>query len=109
MIDGRNFFDQPVRNNLGIYGSIQKIVIGQGDDYTTSCLLDYNYFKSYCKMIAIDFSEQQALDADPKAIQQNNFTGNLARNPVAYTTMFFIIEEGKGTALEFSPGTVKVF
>ena len=59
-------------------------------------------------MIAIDLSKQQALDADPKAIQQINFTGNLARNPIANTTMFFIIEEAKETVLDFSRGTVAV-
>ena len=41
------------------------------------CLLDYNYFDNYCKMIAIDVREKQAFDADPKAIQQINFTANL--------------------------------
>ena len=55
----------------------QKIATGQRDDYKTGCLLDYNYFKNHYKMTAIDLSKQQALDADPKAIQQINFTGNL--------------------------------
>ena len=59
-------------------------------------------------MIAIDLSKQQALDADPKAMQQVNFTGNLARNPIANRAMFFIIEETKETALDFSRGTVAV-
>ena len=89
MIDGQNFFDQPVKNNLRTYDNIRKIGNGQGDDYTTSCLVDYNYFKEYCKMIAIDLSKQQALDADPKATQQINFAGNLARDPIANTTIFF--------------------
>ena len=57
-------------------------------------------------MIAIDLSKQQALDADPKAIQQDNFTANLDRND--NTAMLFIIEEGKETVFEFSQGTVKV-
>ena len=57
-------------------------------------------------MIAIDLSKQQALDADPKAIQQINFTGNLDR--AAGATMFFIIEKGKEIVLNFSQGTVKV-
>ena len=57
-------------------------------------------------MIAIDLSKQQALDADPRAIQQINFTANLDRDK--NTTMFFIIEEAKETVLEFSQGTVKV-
>ena len=70
MIYGNIFFNQPVRNNLITNDSIHKIATGQGDDYTTGCLLDYSYFKNYYKMIAIDVSKQQALDADPKAIQQ---------------------------------------
>ena len=57
-------------------------------------------------MIAIDLSKQQALDADPRAIQQINFTANLDRDK--NTTMFFIIEEAKETVLEFSQGTLKV-
>ena len=79
MIDGRNFFDQPVKNNLITY-NIQKIATGQGDDCTTGCLLDCNCFNNYYKMIAIDLSKQQPLDTDPKPIQQINFTANLDRN-----------------------------
>ena len=106
MIDEKNFFDQPVKNDKVTYENIRKIAIGQGDDYTTGCLLDYTYFKKYYKMIAIDLSKQQALDADPRAIQQINFTANLDR--AGNTTMFFIIEEAKETVLDFSQGTVKV-
>ena len=70
MIDGQNFFDQdqPVKNDLRTYDNIQKIPTGQGDEYTTGCLLDFPYFKKY-KIIVIDTRKQQALDADPKAIQ----------------------------------------
>ena len=70
MIDGQNFFDQdqPVKNDLRTYDNIQKIPTGQGDEYTTGCLLDFLYFKKY-KIIVIDTRKQQALDADPKAIQ----------------------------------------
>ena len=71
----------------------------------TGCLLDYNYYKKYYKMIAIDLSKQQALDADPKAIQQISFTGNLAQQ----ATIFSIIEEVKETILDFAQGTLKVF
>ena len=105
MIDGQNFFDQPVGNNLITYDSIQKIAKVQGDDYTVGYLLDYIYFKNYHKMIAIDLSKQQALDADPKTIQLINFTENLERQ----VTIFFIIEKAKETALDFSQGTLKVF
>ena len=75
----KNFFDQPVKNNKITYENIRKIATGQGDDYTTGCLLDYTYFKKYYKMIAVDLRKQQALDADPKTIQQINFTANLGR------------------------------
>ena len=106
MIDGKNFFDQPVKNNKVTYENIRKIATGQGDDYTTGCLLDYIYFKNYYKMIAVDLSKQQALDADPKAIQQINFTANLDR--AGNTRFYFILEEAKETVFEFSQGTVKV-
>ena len=68
MIYGKNFFDQPVKSDERTYDNIQKIATGQGDDYTTACLLNYNYFKDHYKMTAIDLSKQQAFDADPKAI-----------------------------------------
>ena len=89
IIVGRNFFDQPIKNDLKTYDNIRKITTGQGDDYTTGCLLDYTYFKKYYKLIAIYLSKQQKLDADPKAIQQINFTGNLDR--AGASIMFFII------------------
>ena len=57
-------------------------------------------------MIAIDLSTHQALDADPKAIQQINFTANL--NRAGNTRLFFILEEAKETAFEYSQGTAKV-
>ena len=79
MINGENFFDQPIKNNKVIYENIRKIATGQGDDYTTGCLLDYPYFLVTYKMIAVDLSKQEALDADPRAIQEINFTANLDR------------------------------
>ena len=103
MIDGRNFFDQPMAKT---YENIRKIATGQGNDYTTGCLLDYSYFKKNCKRVTIGLSKQQALDADPRAIQQINFTANLDRT--GNTTMFFIIEEAKETIFEFLQRTVKV-
>ena len=70
MIDRKNFFDQPVKTNSKTDDNIQKIAISQGDDCTTGYLQDYNYFNKYYEIIAMDLSKQQALDADPKAIQQ---------------------------------------
>ena len=91
IIDGKNFFDQPVKNDKVIYENIKEIAIGQGNDYTTGCLLNYIYFKKYYKMIAVDLSKQQALNADPKAIQHINFTANLDRT--GNTRSYFILEE----------------
>ena len=106
MIDGKNFFDQPVKNDKVIYENIRKVAIGQGDDYTTGCLLDYIYFKKYYKMIAIDLSKQHVLGADPKAIKQINLTANLDR--AGNMRLYFILEEAKETIFEFSHGTLKV-
>ena len=70
MVDGKNVFDQPVKNDKVTHENIRKITTGQGDDYTTGCLVDYIYFKNFYKMIVVDLSKQQALYADHKAIQQ---------------------------------------
>ena len=56
-IDGKTFFDQPIKDNKVTYESIRKITTGQGDDYTTGCLLDYIYFKNHYKMIVVDLSK----------------------------------------------------
>ena len=108
MIDGRNVFDQPIKNNKVTYENIRKIATCQGDDYTTDGLLDYPYFKDNYKVIAIDLSKQQVLDADPRTIQQINFTANLDReNDDDTTRIYFIHEESKENILDFSQGTVK--
>ena len=104
MVDGKNFFDQSINNDFKTYENIRKIATGKGDDYTTGCLLNYPYFKENFKIIAIDLSKQQSLDADLRAIEQINFTTNL--NRAGNTTMLFIIEEAKETAVAFSQGTV---
>ena len=98
--------DQTIKNNKVTYDNIRKISVGQGDDYTTGCLLDYPYFTNTYKMIPVDLSKQQALDADPRAIQQINFTANLDR--AGNTRVYFILEEAKETILDFSQGTVKI-
>ena len=106
MIDGKNAFDQPIKNDKIPHENIRKIVTGQGDDYTTGSILDYAYFKNHYKMIAIDLSKQQALDADLRAIQQINFRVNLDR--AGNTSIYFILQEAKETVSDFSQGTVKV-
>lgn len=105
MIDSHNFFAKPVKNEI-TYGSIRKITAGKGDFYTTGCMLDYAYFKEYHKLIAIDLSKWQVLNADPKVIQQINLTGNL--ECVRNATISFIIEEVTETILDFAQGIGKV-
>ena len=102
----KNVFDQTVKSDNVTYENITKIATGLGDDYTTGCLLDYTYFKKHYKMILVDLSKQQALDPDPKVIQQINFTVNLDR--VGNTRFYFILEKVKETVFEFSQGNVKV-
>ena len=100
MIDGRNFFNQPVKNDQKTCHYIWKITAGQGDNYTIGCLLDYVYFKKSYKMMLIDLSKKkkkkekrkQELNTSPKTIKQVNITGNLDR--VGIVIMYFIIEEG---------------
>ena len=93
MIDGKNFFDQPINSMGKTYENVRKVAIDQRNDYTTGCLLDYSYYKNHYKMIAIDLSKQQVLGADPREIQQINFTANLDK--AGNTLMFLIIEEAK--------------
>ena len=97
-IDGRNFFDQSINDNIKTYENNRKTATGQRDDYTNVCLLDYPYFKDNYRIIAIDLSKQHVFDVDLRAIQQINFTANLDR--AGNTTMFFVIEENKRNYLE---------
>ena len=89
MIDGRNLFDQPINSVNKTYENIRKIVIGKGDDYLAGCLLDYPYFKENYKMIAVDLSRQNELDADPRAVQQINFRASLDRAGKCNNTLYY--------------------
>ena len=77
LIDGRNFYDQPINDQIKKYDEIRKIATGKGDDYTTGCLLYYQYFKDHYQLIVVDLSKQKELDADPRAVQQIEFYGKL--------------------------------
>ena len=68
LIDGRNFYDQPINDQIKKYDEIRKIATGKGDDYATECLLDYQYFKNHYQLIAVDLSKQKELAADPRTI-----------------------------------------
>ena len=106
MINGENFFDQPIKENKVTYENIRKVAMGKGDNYTTGCLLDYLHSRDNYKMIAVDLSRQEALDPDPGKIQQINFAAKLDR--AGNTGVYFILEESKETKLNFTQGTVQV-
>ena len=103
-IDERSFYDQPINDLIKQYDEVRKKSTGQGDDYTTGCLLDFVYFKNNYRLIAADLSKQKALDADPKAIQQIIFTGKTDNR----IRIYYILEQSKETILQFSIGTTKV-
>ena len=109
-IDGRNFYDRPINNSIKQYDEVRKISTGQGDDYTTGCLLDYSYFKKNYRLIAADLSKQKALDADSRAIQQIIFTGKI-KATVANTriVIFYVLGKSKETILEFSKEQIKYY
>ena len=92
-IDERNFYDQTINDLIKQYDEVRKISTGQGDDYTTGCLLDFAYFKNNYRLIAADLSKQKALDVDSRAIQQIIFTGKI-KTEVANTRViiYYILE-----------------
>ena len=108
-IDGRNFYDQSINDSIKQDDEMRKISTGQGDDYTTGCILDFAYFEKKYRLIAVDLSKQKALDTDSRAIQQIIFTGKI-KATVANTrvVIFYVLEKSKETILEFSKGTTKV-
>ena len=101
-IDGKSFFDMPIKNSEKTYEQITEM--GRNNDYTTGNLLDYEYFSKYYKLIEIDLSKQTELEnSDLK--QQINFIWRLERN----ATIFFIFEKSEETTFEFSQNSVTVF
>ena len=105
IIDGRNFYDNPIESDIGKYRELKKVMIGKGEDYTTGSLLDFNYFDKHYKLVAVDLSKQKELDADSRAIQQIEFKYMLGTN----STIYWVLEKSKETILEFYKGTVKVY
>ena len=108
LIDGRNFYDQPINDIIKQYDEVRKVSTGYGDDYTTGCLLDYAYFKDNYRLIAVDLSKQKALDADLRAIQQIVFQGVVGGANNTKIRLYTILEQSKETMLEFSKRTAKV-
>ena len=103
--DGRNFYDQSINGLIKQYDEARKLSKGQGDDYTTGCLLDYVCFKDAFRIITSDLIKQKALDTDPEAIQRIIFTGQTDDEAL---TVFHILEKSKETMLKFAKGTTKV-
>ena len=102
IIDKLAFFDLPIKNEEEAYEKI--IDISKNDEYATGNLLDYDYFKKYYKLIAIDLSKQQVLQENKDLIPQINFIGRLEQN----ANIFVIIEKKENTILEFSQNFANV-
>ena len=95
IIDGRNFYDNPIESDIEKYRELKKVMIGKGEDYTTGSF----------KLVAADLSKQKELDANPRAVEQIEFKYMLETN----STIFWVLEKSKETILEFYKGTVKVY
>ena len=105
IIDGRNFYDNPIESDIEKYRELKKVMIGKGEDYTTGSLLDFNYFDKHYKLVAVDLSKQKELDADSRAIQQIEFKYMIGMS----STIYCVLEKSKETIVEFYKGTVKVY
>ena len=103
LIDGKGFFDVPIKNKEETYEKI--IEISKNNDHKTGNLLDYDYFSNHYKLIVIDLSKQIELE-NPDLKQQINFIGKLAENNGA--TMVFIIEKSAETTFEFSQTSASI-
>ena len=104
MIDGRNFYNQPINYLIKEHDEVRKVSTGHGSDYITGSLLDYAYFKDNYRLIAIDLSNQWALGADPRSIQQIVFQGGEDNTKIR---LHIILEQSKEALLEFYKGTPK--
>ena len=93
LIDGRNFYDQPINDKIKQYDEVRKVSVGYGDDYTTGCLLDYAYFKDNYRLIAVDLSKQKALDADLRVIEQIVFQGVVGEATNTKLRLYTIVEQ----------------
>ena len=105
IIDGRNFYDNPVESDIEKYRELKKVMIGKGEANTTGSLFAFNYFNKHYKLVAVDLSKQKELDADPRAIQQIEIKYMLRTD----SSIYWVLEKSKETILEFYKGTVKVY
>ena len=105
IIDGRNFYDNPIESDIEKYRELKKVMIGKGEDYATGSLLNFNYFDKHYKLVAVDLSKQKELDVDPRTIQQTEFKYTLGTN----STIYWVLEKSKEPIIEFHEETVKVY
>ena len=105
IIDGYNFYDNPIESNIEKYRELKKVMIGKGEDNNTRSLFDFNYFDKHYKLVAVDLSKEKELDADPKKIQQIEFKYMLGTN----STIYWVLKKSKETISEFYKETVKVY
>ena len=104
-IDGRNFYDQPINDLIKQYDKVRKVSTGQGDDYTTGCLLDFAYFEKNYRLIAANLNKKKSFRCRLKSNSTNYFSGKASADVMIY----YIVEQSKETMLEFAKGTTKVF
>ena len=105
--------EKTIDSDIKRYEEIRKLTTGQGEDYTTGCLLDYDYIKNHYRLMAVDLSRQKVLDAYPKSIQQIEFVGQLKKvnnainNPESIFILM-ILEKIKEKRLKLSQGSLTV-
>ena len=110
LIDGRNFYDQNVNSSILRYNELLKMTTGRSEDYSTGCLLDYDYYIKDFNIVGIDLSHQAVLDSYPKINQQIEFVYKLLSGNAAINyDLLTVLEKEKQTVLKFSEGTVKVY
>ena len=110
LIDGRNFYDQNVSSSIFRYNELLKMTTRRSEDYSTGCLLDYDYYIKDFSIVGIDLSHQAVLDSDPKINQQIEFVYTLpSGNADINYNLLTVLEKEKQTVLKFSEGTVKVY
>ena len=109
MINGRNFYDQPINDLIKQYDEVRKVSTRHGDGYTTQFLLDYAYFKDNNRLIAVDVSKQKALDADPRAIQQIVFQGFVGCADGTKIRLYTILKQSKKKCIRILRRNSKTF
>ena len=114
IINGKNFYNQCIDSNIKRYEEIRNLATGQGNIYTTGCLLDYEYVKNYYRLIAIDLSRQKEVDANLKAIQQiefeqlKNADDQIVDDEIMFLLTIYDFRKNQRKRSKFSQGTVTV-